>query len=44
LECIKCSEELILKDYEEKFCKFYEKLNSNIEIINKHILNKKATI
>ncbi len=43
LECIKCSEELILKDYEEKFCKFYEKLNSNIEIINKHILNKKAT-
>ncbi len=44
LECIKCSEELILKDYEEKFCKFYEKLNSNIEIINKHILNKKVTI
>jgi hypothetical protein len=44
LDCIKESEELILSEYDIKYSKFYEKLNSNIELIDKHILNKKATI
>jgi hypothetical protein len=43
LDCIKESEELILNDFDIKYNKFYEKLNSNIELIDKHILNKKAT-